>query len=119
MIFNKCIGKLAWEIDFTITWPRNYAALLEYYKVYGTCNVPYHAKYECDLEGLGEYGTVYRYVGNLGLWLAHQRTSKKRNKITPERQALLQKLVDEGKHVCVSFHILAYHRSDHLLFHCC
>ena len=83
-----------------IDWPRNYAALLEYYKMNGTCNVPYKTVYKCDLESLGENGGVYHYVGNLGTWLYTQRQAKKdkgNSKITLERQAWLQKLVDEGK----------------------
>ena len=83
-----------------LEWNTNYAALLEYYKEHGTCNVPRNPVYECDLKGWGEDGGVYHYVGNLGAWLNHQRTAKKgqdNRKITPERHALLQKLVDEGK----------------------
>ena len=82
-----------------INWPRHYAALLEYYKEHGTCNVPQKTVYECDLEGLAENGGVLHYVGNLGRWLRVQRQAKKgqgSTKITPERQELLQKLVDEG-----------------------
>ena len=89
-----------------INWPRNYAALLKYYEEHGTCNVNRKAIYECDLEGLGEDGGVYHYVGNLGQWLNRQRMAKKgtgKDKITPEREALLQKLVDEGKCECVCF----------------
>ena len=73
------------------------------YKKHGTCNVPYNAVYECDLEGLGENGCMYHYVGNLGAWLSTQRSAKKGKgsyKQTPEREALLQKLVDDGKYLC-------------------
>ena len=103
---------MAWELERItdlrkkqgdLNWPRNYAALLEYYKEHGTCNVPVKAVYECDLEGLGEDGGMYHYVGNLSTWLNHQRMAKKGNgrKLTPEREALLQKLVDEGMYVCM------------------
>ena len=47
---------------------------------------------------------MYHYKGNLGMWLASQRTAKKgqnNKKLAPEREALLQKLVDEGKCMCV------------------
>ena len=127
---NEWIGKLNWELERItdlnkkqgdIDWPRNYAALLEYYKMNGTCNVPYKTVYKCDLKGLGEKGGVYRYEGNLGTWLYTQRQAKKgqgNSKITPERQILLQKLVDEGKGMCVYFimkvHILENHRNVHL-----
>ena len=92
----------ACTIDILLGWNTNYAALLEYYKKHGTCNVPSTDKYECDLEGLGEDGGVYHYVGDLGIWLYTQRQAKKgtgKNKITAARQALLQKLVDEGNGV--------------------
>ena len=88
-----------------INWPRNYAALLKYYNEHGTCNVPQHDKYECDLEGLGEDGGLYHYVDNLGAWISHQRQAKHGKgtyKQTPEREALLQKLVDEGRYASFS-----------------
>ena len=114
---NERIGKLDWKLGDTvnlkakqgdISWPRNYAALLEYYKEHGTCNVPQKTVYECDLLGLGENGGVYHYVGKLGNWLKYQRKAKKgkdNKKITPDRQAMLQTLVDEGKCMCV-FHFI-------------
>ena len=77
--------------------------------MYGTCNVPYKAVYECELEGLGEDEGVYHYVGNLGTWLHHQRQAKKgtgNRKITPVREALLQILVGEGK--CVYVYVYVY-----------
>ena len=94
----------AYTVCILLEWNTNYVALLWHYKEHGTCNVPSKAIYECDLEGLGENGGVYHYVGNLGRWLDTQRqTNKGQNnkKITPERQALLQKLVDEGKGVFI------------------
>ena len=43
----------------------------------------------------------YTYIGNLGRWLCDQRQAKRgtggKFKLYPEREALLQKLVDEGK----------------------
>ena len=84
---------------YLLGWNTNYAALLEYFKEHGTCNISQKAKCECSLEGLGENGGVLHYVGNLGRWLNNQRNAMKGTnnmKITPERQALLQKLVDEG-----------------------
>ena len=134
MALIECIGKLNWGLETIadmkkkqgdINWPLNYAALLNYSKEHGTCNVPQDDSYECDLKGLGEDGGVYRYVGNLGQWLGTQRQAKKGKgtyKLTPERQALLQKLVDEGKCTFVCFistgmvSVLAYHSKDHLCF---
>ena len=80
-------------------WPRHYAALLEYYKEHGTCNVPQQVYYECELPGMGdEEGEDFHYIGYLGLWLANQRRCKRglRSALTPKRDALLQALVDEG-----------------------
>ena len=98
---NACF--YTYPVCILLGWNTNYVALLEYCKEHGTCNVPSKAKYECDLKGLGEDEGVYHYVGNLGTWLHNQRIAKNGkgcNKISPERQALLQKLVDEGKQVC-------------------
>ena len=53
----------------------------------------------CALAGMGKGGSDYRYVGNLGKWLHHQRCGKKgtsKTKLRPDREALLQKLVDQG-----------------------
>lgn len=114
-IFTKNIyiiitGKLQWDVSATnctqaakhqaeIDWPRHYAALLEYYKEHGTCNVNSKHGYECNLVGMGDNGQDFHYVGKLGRWLRDQRQARKgsRPKLTPERNAQLQKLVDEGE----------------------
>ena len=94
---------------YTIEWDIHYAALLTYYNKYGTCKVPFKEDYACKLEGLGENGSVYEYVGKLGRWLGTQRQAKKGHKLKPERRAKLQKLVDEGKCVFNScYHIELY-----------
>jgi hypothetical protein len=82
-----------------IDWNIHYAALLKYRKEHGHCNVPYLDKYECDLPGMGENGQTFHYYGTLGSWLTRQRRYRKglRGTLQPEREALLQKLVDEGK----------------------
>ena len=84
-----------------VDWPISFAALLMYCKEHGTCNIVSSAHYECMLEGMGENHTTFHYQGNLGRWLSNQRTSKKgtsRYKLTPEKEALLQALVDAGIH---------------------
>ena len=58
-------------------WNRNYAALIEYGKKYGTCNIPGKHSFECDLPGLGDQGKVYHYNGKLGEWLHRQREAKR------------------------------------------
>jgi hypothetical protein len=80
-------------------WQKQYAALVEYGKEHGNCNIPVMASYECELPGYGPNGESLHYKGRLGKWLTTQRQSKKGNgyKLTIEREALLQKLVDEGK----------------------
>ncbi len=84
-------------------WPRHYAALLEYCKEHGHCNVPQKERYECELPGLGEDGGPLHYHGQLGRWLANQRRYKKlgsdKLKVHPDREALLQALVDEGVNI--------------------
>jgi hypothetical protein len=51
---------------------------------------------------MGENGSDYAYSGKLGRWVSDQRRMKKGThgnaKLTPDREALLQKLVDQGKY---------------------
>ncbi len=79
-------------------WPRHFAALLEYAKEHGHCNVPPQASYECVLPATGILGKSMRYKGDLGVWLTHQKRAKRvlDPSLCPERDALLQQLVDEG-----------------------
>ena len=118
------LGKLAWSLDNIAEkskkrveedWPIHYAALLEYYKEYSHCNVPQKFTYECDLQDIAiDIDTInseeaaagntntYHYQGGLGRWLHTQRQAKKgagTSKITPEHEAQLQILVDEGKYL--------------------
>ena len=56
------------------------------------------------LTGMGENGSDYAYSGKLGNWVHNQRGMKNgtggRRKLKPDREALLQKLVDQGKYIC-------------------
>ena len=60
-----------------IDWHIHYAALLEYHKEHGTCNIPFKAVYECTLTGAGDGGADVSYKGKLGRWLDRQRQNKK------------------------------------------
>ena len=84
------LGLLAWQVpdiadmkiaQDCIDWPRHYAALVEYGKEYGHCNVPRkniaHDYYKCVLKGIGENGSDFQYHGNLGTWLFTQRQRKR------------------------------------------
>lgn len=105
---NICrTGQLVWNSSeghsralLDTVWPRHYAALLEYFKLHGTCNVPQKERFECVLPGVGENAAPVQYNGQLGRWLANQRRYKRveseRHRLHPEREAMLQKLVDEG-----------------------
>ena len=80
-------------------WSRHYAALLEYYKEHGTCDVSVtFGIYECDLPDRGDDGGNYHYSEKLGVWLFKQRQYKKDGNIalTRDHEAKLQLLVDEG-----------------------
>ena len=81
-------------------WRFHYAALLEYYKINGSCNVPSSVIFECKLPDMGENGRPYHYNGKLGRWLMYQRQAKlgkyNKSKLSPEHEAKLQLLVDEG-----------------------
>ena len=79
-------------------WSLHYAALLEYYKEYGTCNLATVEYYDCELPNMGDDGGTYHYKHALGSWLSAQRTSKKNNTMPAEREAKFQKLVDEGSY---------------------
>lgn len=87
-----------------LSWPRNYAALLQYAAEHGHCNVPHDAVYECEIPGAD--GSAEQVSCKLGNWLHDQRQSHRGTghsaKLTPEREALLQALVDEGKLNCDS-----------------
>lgn len=83
-------GKLAWDIvkcNDVDPWDTKYQALLSYCNEHGTCNVPDSFKYD---DGRGK-------PIRLGRWLGKQRRGKKIGKLRKDREALLQKLVDEGK----------------------
>jgi len=105
-------GLLLWDAASThvsteqdeVIWHKHFAALLEYCREFGTCNVPATATYECTLPpGIAmpwtPLGMPVRYEGRLGKWLNTQRSSKKGNgyKLTPQRAQLLQDLVDQGR----------------------
>lgn len=83
-------------------WPKHYAALLEFVKERGHSNIPTQFMYTCDLLNAGSNGRSYHYRGDLGQWLALQRRAKAmraaghNSGLLPEREALLQRLVDEG-----------------------
>jgi len=55
------------------------------------------------LTGMGENGSDYAYSGKLGYWVSDQRQMKNGTagnaKLKPDREALLQKLVDQGKYM--------------------
>lgn len=86
-------------------WNVNLAALKKYREEHGHCNIPSTHSYECVLPGLGEDGSDLHYKSTLGQWLLRQRQLKKmvaegraaKGGFTPEREALLQELVDEGQ----------------------
>jgi hypothetical protein len=81
-------------------WPRHYAALLEYCKKHGHCNVPAREIFTCSIpEQGGNDGetTIYHYSDKLGRWVANQRQYYRDNiNLLPERYAMLQTLVDQG-----------------------
>ena len=59
--------------------------------------------YECVLSGMGKDGDDYEYSGKLGYWLSSQRQARKgiyRSR-KPDREAKLQKLVNEGQSVSI------------------
>lgn len=85
------------------SWSKHYAALVEYGKEHGTCNAPLKTTFTCVLQGMGEGGTDLEYEGNIGFWLNRQRQARKHmnghKRLTADREALLQQLVDEGAYI--------------------
>jgi hypothetical protein len=57
--------------------------------------------FTCELPGMADDGGVYHYSGRLGVWLSAQRNFRKFHpeKLKPEREAMLQQLVNEGINV--------------------
>lgn len=95
--------ELVLPVGSDLSWLAHYAALLHYACNNGHCNVPYTALYECDLPWLDEDGdSLASYHDQLGVWLFNQRLSRRSGvrgnspPLLPEREALLQQLVDEG-----------------------
>jgi len=87
------------------SWHSHYAAILQYCKEHGHCNVPKGFSYECIIPDIGDDSPHGRYVGHLGSWLCYQRRLKKKDKsaLLPDREGLLQQLVDEGEYTIVLY----------------
>jgi hypothetical protein len=86
-LYHTQLVKLIYR-DFTwpgIDWNIHYAALEEYGREYGHCNVPFKCVYECTLRGAGEAGGDVSYAGNLGRWLDRQRQNQKGGYMVGER----------------------------------
>ena len=111
---SSAVGSFLWHMNnarvdekakilSSTSWPRHYAALLQYRELFGHCNVPYETDFTCTLPGLGYEGkTSYAYKGKLGNWLSNQRAAFRgtgSSTLSEERLGLLQKLVDEGASV--------------------
>jgi len=77
-------------------WSTHYKALLEYRVIFGHCNVPVRHTFDCYLSGIIAGDRTFHYVGALGKWLCNQQANKLLN---PEKEALLQTLVDQGIHL--------------------
>ena len=88
-------------------WDIHYAALLEYIKQHDHGNVPQNRCFECVLPRMNEDGSDYIYAGKLGKWVKTQRRIKKgtrgKQRLRPEREALLQALVDQSESYLILF----------------
>ena len=106
----------AHELD----WNRNYAALVSYGDEYGHCNIPFTDSYECIIqENTANGGTSgYHYIGYLGKWLQNQRQAKmgvSSIKLRPDRQALLEQLVQSEKLSWDAFYYKVHSRNVALI----
>ena len=100
------------DLSMRHDWLIHYIVLLEFRNQYGHCNVPVNYICECyisnlsrrdrDSERVEESGGDYHYKARLGSWLRIQRLAKKDQicrKLTPQREALLQQLCNDGSFV--------------------
>ena len=80
--------------------------MCHYAQQHGHCKVPRNLVYSCDILESDEppSSEIVHYRGNLGRWLDDQRKAKKgrRTHLSPEKEELLQELVNEGNinHIC-------------------
>jgi hypothetical protein len=88
------------ENTVSLDWWTHRAALDEYAREYGHCNVPGKFQYECILHGVSDGNNEDTpYKANLGLWLSRQRASKlgsSKTTLSSDKLASLQELVDKG-----------------------
>ena len=87
-------------------WESHYWALLQYIQEYGHCKVPRDLVYSClipkvlfgdsSLPPADERDGFEQYCGRLGRWLVAQRKAQKNGVLRADREAKLQKLVDDG-----------------------
>lgn len=95
-----------------VDWDLHYAALIEYSKEYGDCNIPLKKSYECLLKGLGANGTDLKYSRKLGRWLDTQRVAKRGTRsdknLSKDRELKLQALVDQGNKYYIIFFLNLY-----------
>ena len=89
------------KIQGMAEWPLNYAALVHFAEEFGHCNLPQTRVYSCDLICVDGVNGHYHYEGRLGFWLHRQKQALKIGKLSPEHEALLQKIVDEGTYVFI------------------
>ena len=89
------------HVFINIDWNIHYRALCHYGEKHGHCKVPRTTVYSCDIPESDEpKGEIIQYRGKLGRWLDDQRKAKKgrRTHLSPEKEELLQELVNQGNH---------------------
>jgi hypothetical protein len=94
-------GRLHWEDTNIVTlmnWNQNYAALLEYGRIHGHCNVPFETVFACMLAD-GEY------QGALGVWLYKQGLAwcNRVEPLSPDQESLLQRLIEDGNIITLKY----------------
>ncbi len=119
-LLTRQIGKFRWITNERlanehgvklgrIPWAYHFAALAEYGRQHGTCNISARGFFECDITGVD--GQPYHYAGKLGSWVVEQRRNRKgrmpdvvrTSVLQQQREQMLQELVDSGEHRFMEF----------------
>ena len=99
--FNSYTSSSKLSNEETLDWNVNFAALIEYAKAKGDCNVPEDFNFECDIISTSNVDkSVLHYQSNLGKWLQLQYVKFKNggwNNDDMIQNSLFQELIAAGQ----------------------
>ena len=103
--------------DVTQSWRLNYSALIEYYKIYNHTNIQKELIFVCSRSFATENNCEIGTRLDLGRWLEKQKrlilsqNPYLRARLRPEREQLLQQLIDQGMYLILFIKINNYKKS--------